>query len=96
MQNYTKGEIHLPEKTEIKDMSLHEKLAGIRKIVEVVQKNKEGHNYKYAGEETILAKVIAGMDRVRRQPLLGDCSRNDDAHAVFLHESQGAQGRRHI
>lgn len=44
-------------------MSLHEKLAGIRKIVEVVQKNKEGHNYKYAGEETILAKVIAGMDR---------------------------------
>lgn len=63
MQNYTKGEIHLPEKTEIKDMSLHEKLAGIRKIVEVVQKNKEGHNYKYAGEETILAKVIAGMDR---------------------------------
>ena len=58
-----KGEIHLPEKTEIKDMSLHEKLAGIRKIVEVVQKNKEGHNYKYAGEETILAKVIAGMDR---------------------------------
>lgn len=63
MHNYTKGEIHLPEKTEIKDMSLHEKLAGIRKIVEVVQKNKEGHNYKYAGEETILAKVIAGMDR---------------------------------
>ena len=63
MHNYTKGEIHLPEKTEIKDMSLHEKLAGIRKIVEVVQKNKEGHNYKYAGEETILGKVIAGMDR---------------------------------
>ncbi len=63
MHNYTKGEIYLPEKTEIKDMSLHEKLAGIRKIVEVVQKNKEGHNYKYAGEETILAKVIAGMDR---------------------------------
>lgn len=63
MPNYTKGEICLPEKIEIKDMNLHEKLAGIRKIVEVVQKNKEGHNYKYAGEETILAKVIAGMDR---------------------------------
>lgn len=63
MPNYTKGEICLPEKIEIKDMNLHEKLAGIRKIVEVVQKNKDGHNHKYAGEETILAKVIAGMDR---------------------------------
>ena len=93
MHNYTKGEIHLPEKTEIKDMSLHEKLAGIRKIVEVVRKNKEGHNYKYAGEE---AKSHCRYGQVRRQPLLGDRARNDDAHAVFLHESQTAQGRWHV
>ena len=32
---------------EIKDLNLVQKLAGIRKMVEVIRKNKSGYNYKY-------------------------------------------------
>lgn len=48
---------------EIKDLSLVQKLAGIRKMVEVIRKNKSGFNYKYVSEDEILARVTAGMDK---------------------------------
>ncbi len=48
---------------EIKDLSLVQKLAGIRKMVEVIRKNKAGFNYKYVSEDEILARVTAGMDK---------------------------------
>ncbi len=48
---------------EIKDLSLVQKLAGIRKMVEVIRKNKSGYNYKYVSEDEILARVTAGMDK---------------------------------
>ena len=39
---------------EIKDLNLVQKLAGIRKMVEVIRKNKSGYNYKYVSEDEIL------------------------------------------
>ena len=47
----------------IEDLSLIQKLAGIRKMVEVIRKNKSGFNYKYVPEDEILARVTAGMDK---------------------------------
>lgn len=47
----------------IEDLSLVQKLAGIRKMVEVIRKNKSGYNYKYVSEDEILARVTAGMDK---------------------------------
>lgn len=48
---------------EITNLNLVQKLAGIRKMVEVIRKNKSGFNYKYVSEDEILARVTAGMDK---------------------------------
>ena len=50
-------------KKPIETMTLVEKLAGIRSMVEVIRKNKSGYNYKYVSEDEILARVTAGMDK---------------------------------
>ena len=50
-------------KKPIETMTLVEKLAGIRNMVEVIRKNKSGYNYKYVSEDEILARVTAGMDK---------------------------------
>lgn len=44
-------------------MNLYQKLAKIRKQVEVIQKNKSGYGYKYVTEDEILAKITVFMDR---------------------------------
>lgn len=46
---------------EITQMNLYEKLERIRKLVEVLRKDKKGFNYKYTTEESVLAKVTFGM-----------------------------------
>lgn len=46
-------------------MNLYQKLAKIRKQVEVIQKNKSGYGYKYVTEDEILAKITVFMDRYR-------------------------------
>ncbi|NBH77016.1 hypothetical protein D3Z52_02220 [Clostridiaceae bacterium] len=48
---------------DITNLNLVQKLAGIRKMVEVIRKNKSGFNYKYVSEDEILARVTAGMDK---------------------------------
>lgn len=48
---------------DVKSLNLVQKLAGIRKMVEVIRKNKSGFNYKYVSEDEILARVTAGMDK---------------------------------
>lgn len=44
-------------------MNLYQKLAKIRMIADVAEKDKRGHNYTYADITQILAKVTAGMNR---------------------------------
>lgn len=44
-------------------LNIYQRLAKIRKMVEVIQKNKEGYGYKYVPEDEILAKVTAGMEK---------------------------------
>ncbi|MPM14178.1 hypothetical protein SDC9_60538 [bioreactor metagenome] len=44
-------------------MNLYQKLAKIRKMVGVMQKNKAGYGYKYTTEDEILAKITAGMEK---------------------------------
>lgn len=44
-------------------LNLYQKLAKIRKQVEVLKKNKSGFNYKYVTDEEILARVTAFMDK---------------------------------
>lgn len=45
-------------------MNIYEKLAKIRKPVEVLQKNKSGYGYKYVTEDVILSKITGLMDRL--------------------------------
>lgn len=44
-------------------LNLLQKLAKIRKMTEVIKKNKKGFNYKYTSVDEILARVTAGMDK---------------------------------
>lgn len=44
-------------------INLYQKLAKIRKMAEVIQKNKKGYGYTYVSEDVILAKVTAGMEK---------------------------------
>lgn len=44
-------------------MNIYQKLAKIRKIVEVVRKNKAGYGYKYVSDDELLAKITAGMEK---------------------------------
>lgn len=55
----------MPTKAEKQEekLNLFQKLAKIRKTVEVLQKNKAGFNYKYVTEDEILSKITSGMDR---------------------------------
>jgi len=43
--------------------NIYQKLAKIRKLVEALKKNKEGHNYRYVTEDEILAHVTGGMEK---------------------------------
>lgn len=44
-------------------MNLYQKLAKIRRQVEVMQRTKSGYGYKYVPEEAILAKITVFMDK---------------------------------
>lgn len=44
-------------------LNIYQKLAKIRKQVEVIEKNKAGFNYKYVSEDEILAKITVFMDK---------------------------------
>lgn len=44
-------------------MNIYQKLAKIRKQVEVIQKNKAGYGYKYVSEDELLARISAFMDK---------------------------------
>lgn len=44
-------------------LNIYQKLAKIRKTVEVVQKNKAGYGYKYVSDDELLAKITGTMDR---------------------------------
>lgn len=44
-------------------LNIFQKLAKIRKQVEVIQKNKSGYNYKYVTDDELLAKITAFMDK---------------------------------
>ena len=45
------------------NLNLQQKLAKIRKMTEVIQKNKKGFNYRYTSIDEILARVTAGMNK---------------------------------
>lgn len=47
----------------MEDMNIFQKLAKIRKPVEVLQKNKSGYGYRYVTEDLILAKITGLMDK---------------------------------
>jgi len=44
-------------------LNIYQKLAKIRKSVEVVQKNKAGYGYKYVTDDELLAKITGAMDK---------------------------------
>lgn len=45
------------------ELNIYQKLAKIRKQVEVIQRNKSGYGYKYVSEDEILAKISTFMDK---------------------------------
>lgn len=46
-----------------KTLNIYQKLAKIRKQVEVIQKDRSGYGYKYVSDEEILAKLTAFLDK---------------------------------
>ena len=44
------------------NQNIYQKLARVRKRVEVVRKNKSGYNYKYVTDDELLAKITGAMD----------------------------------
>jgi len=44
-------------------MNIYQKLAEVRKKVEVIKKNKAGFGYKYVTEDEILAKITVSMNK---------------------------------
>lgn len=46
-------------------LNIYEKLARIRKPVEVVRKNRKGYGYSYVDEEEILSKITGLMDKYK-------------------------------
>ena len=51
------------EETQTK-LNIYQKLAKIRKPVEILQKNKSGYGYKYVTEDAILARITGLMDKL--------------------------------
>lgn len=49
---------------EEKKLNIYQKLAKIRKQVEVVQKNKAGYGYRYVTDDELLSKITGSMDRL--------------------------------
>lgn len=45
-------------------LNIYQKLAKIRKPVEILQKNKSGYGYKYVTEDVILSKITGLMDKL--------------------------------
>lgn len=50
-------------KTNVNELNIYQKLAKIRKQVEVIQKNKTGYGYKYVTDDELLAKITVFMDK---------------------------------
>lgn len=48
---------------DVSQLNIYQKLAIIRKQVEVIRPDKAGFNYKYVGEDTIMAKLTGLMDK---------------------------------
>lgn len=44
-------------------LNIYQKLAKIRKPIEVIKKNKKGYGYTYVTEEEILSKISGGMEK---------------------------------
>lgn len=44
-------------------LNLYQKLAKVRKTVEVLTKDKSGYGYKYVGDDEILARITGVMDK---------------------------------
>lgn len=51
----------MAKKENVSELNIYQKLAKIRKPVEVLKKNKKGFNYTYVNEEKILAKITGLM-----------------------------------
>ena len=54
----------MAEQTDIKEMNIYQKLAKIRKPVEVLEKNKRAYNYSYVTDDEILAKITGLMAKL--------------------------------
>ena len=44
-------------------LNIYQKLAKVRKVVEVVQKNASGYGYKYVTDDELLARITGVMDK---------------------------------
>lgn len=53
----------MAKQDDLSSMNIYQKLARVRKQVEVIQKNRSGYGYKYVTEDEILAKVSVFMDK---------------------------------
>lgn len=53
----------MAEEIKLHDLNIYQRLAKIRKPVEVIKKNKKGYGYTYVNEEMILSKITGLMEK---------------------------------
>ena len=54
----------MAEEQNVSDMNIYQKLANVRKRVEVVKKDKRGYGYTYVNDDTLLAKISGMMEKM--------------------------------
>ena len=53
----------MAEQIKLSELNIYQRLAKIRKVVEIIKKNKKGYGYTYVNEEMILSKITGLMDK---------------------------------
>jgi len=51
------------EKKTVQKKNLYQKLQSVHKLVDVIQKNKDGYGYKYVTEDEILSKLTVALEQ---------------------------------
>ena len=68
------------------DLNIYQRLAKIRKQVEVIKKNKSGCNYKYVSDDELLARISGLMDKYSLMLIPQDHARNNHGRTVSHQE----------
>lgn len=77
-------------------LNIYQKLAKIRKPVEVIKKNRKGYGYTYVDEEEILSKITGLMGKYGVSLIPNITHGFRRCRTLSLHQDKGYQGRKNL